>query len=148
MFSATLRRSLARRPAPYSSGHLIAARPIHVSTRQLARKDAQDKDSLKPESNEYSKSGSDAESAAVEDAAFNPDKTSPEEEHAASKSESGGGAGGDPLEVSPANPSVSDPKQRPGGETTGSSAQSGQGQSDRARTSGGSSSSGGGGGKH
>lgn len=80
MFSTTLRRSFAARPT-YASRQFLAARQFQTSSRCLARKDAQDKDSLKPESNEYSKSGSDDKSAAVDDAAFNPDKTSPEEEH-------------------------------------------------------------------
>lgn len=41
-----------------------------------------DKDSLKPESNEYSKSGSDSKTAAAtEEAAFDPDTTRPETEH-------------------------------------------------------------------
>lgn len=90
MFPRTVRRSFATRPS-YTSRQLVAPRQFQTSTRQLARKDAQDKDSLKPESNEYSKSGSDAESAAVEDAAFNPDKTSPEEQHDTAGAESGSG---------------------------------------------------------
>lgn len=48
-----------------------------------------DKDSLKPEPNEYSKSGSDDASAKIEDAAFDPKKTSPESEHASGEAESG-----------------------------------------------------------
>jgi hypothetical protein len=47
---------------------------------QYPAKDAQDKDSLKPRSTEYSKSSSDDDAAANEDAAFNPNKTRPEEE--------------------------------------------------------------------
>lgn len=60
---------------------MVASRPLHVSSRALARKDAQDKDSLKPEPNEYSKSASDDQAAkSMEDTAFSPDKTSPEEQ--------------------------------------------------------------------
>jgi len=63
---------------------------FQTSSRYLARKDTMDKDSLKPESNEYSKSGSDSGSAATDDAAFNPDKTTPEEEQSTAEGESGG----------------------------------------------------------
>ena len=80
MLLPTLRRSLltsraARAPL------VVASRPFSQAPIQLARKDTQDKDSLKPEPNEYSKSGSDDEAARVEKAAFDPSKTSPEEEH-------------------------------------------------------------------
>lgn len=76
MYSRTLRSfALPRRQC-------LAARSFQSSSRLCARKDAQGKDDLKPEPNEMSKSGSDDQSAAVEDAAFNPQKTSPEEEHA------------------------------------------------------------------
>lgn len=42
------------------------------------------------ESNEYSKSGGDEAAAATEKAAFDPSKTSPEEEHETARQESGG----------------------------------------------------------
>lgn len=83
------------------------------------RKDSQDKDSINTEATEYSKSGTDDQSASNEDAAFNPDVTSPEGE----KDLAGKGKGkGNPLDVSPANQEVS--KQR--GEQEGG-AQSGGG---------------------
>ncbi|TVY85311.1 hypothetical protein LSUE1_G000208 [Lachnellula suecica] len=44
------------------------------------RKDSQDKDSINTEATEYTKSGTDDQSARNEDAAFNPDVTSPESE--------------------------------------------------------------------
>lgn len=150
----------------------------------LARKDAQDKDSLKPEPNEYSKSGSDDAAAAVEDAAFDPSKTKPEEAHASAEKESGNVRqptplllfrhssiirsfvsssffsstfsalphfssliwitnsktqiqDSNPLDVSPANQEVSKARDPQEGGHEGSSAESGQGPSDRARTSGG-----------
>lgn len=56
-------------------------RPLSQSSQLFARKDAQGKDDMTIESNEYSKSGSDAASASVEKAAFDPKSTSPEEEH-------------------------------------------------------------------
>ena len=86
MFSSTFRRSLAARPS-YASRQLITPRNFQTSSRSLARKDAQDKDSMVTESNEYSKSGSDDKSAGMDDAAFNPDKTSPEEEQASAGGE-------------------------------------------------------------
>ena len=92
MFSKTVRLNFLARPNFAAPRHqLIAARPIHQSTRQLARKDAQDKDSLKPEGNEYSKSGSDAESAQVEETAFSPEGTRPEEQHESAGEESQSG---------------------------------------------------------
>lgn len=66
----------------------------------MAYKDDQDRESVKPRAQEYSKSGSDDATAAHDDAAFNPDKTSPETE----KDTAGQGAtAGNPLETSPAN---------------------------------------------
>ncbi|RMZ68358.1 Ferredoxin [Pyrenophora seminiperda CCB06] len=84
------------------------ARPHFFSTTpaRLAQKDAQDKDSLKPRSTEYSKSGSD-DSAAHSDAAFNPNKTSPEEAERTAEREAGGKQNS--LNVSPGNKDVSDP---------------------------------------
>ena len=89
MLLPTLRRSLlttrARAPLAITSG----SRPFSQSPLRLARKDTQDKDSLKPEPNEYSKSGSDDAAAAVEGAAFDPSETRPEEAHARAAKESG-----------------------------------------------------------
>jgi hypothetical protein len=62
-------------------------------------KDDQDRESLKPRAQDYSKSGSDDETAANTDAAFNPKMTSPEE----AKRTAGEGGPGNPLEASPAN---------------------------------------------
>ena len=88
MLLPTLRRSLlttraARAPL------VVASRPFSQAPIQFARKNTQDKDSLKPEPNEYSKSGSDDAAAAVEGAAFDPNQTRPEEEHARAAKESG-----------------------------------------------------------
>ncbi|KAL1801235.1 hypothetical protein ACET3X_001577 [Alternaria dauci] len=84
------------------------ARPRFLSTTpaRFAQKDAQDKDSLKPRSTEYSKSGSD-DGAAHSDAAFDPSKTSPEEAEATAGREAGGPENS--LNVSPGNKDVSDP---------------------------------------
>lgn len=56
-------------------------RPFSHSTRlSFPRKDSQDKDSINREATEYAKSGTDDQTAAIEDAAFDPSKTDPEEQ--------------------------------------------------------------------
>jgi len=87
MLLPTLRRSIltTRARAPL----VVASRPFSQAPARFARKDTQDKDSLKPEPNEYSKSGSDDAAAAVEKAAFDPSQTRPEQEHASAAKESG-----------------------------------------------------------
>ncbi|KAK8195859.1 hypothetical protein M8818_007010 [Zalaria obscura] len=129
-------RTLSR---PLRTSTRISTLPIrNLSYRPtptlLARKDAQGKDDLKPESNEYSKSGSDDAAAATEDTAFNPNKTSPEEEHDAAGEESKKAS--NPLDVSPANHDVSQPRGGQEGGHEGSASESGQ-SSGRERTSGG-----------
>nr|OQO31815.1 hypothetical protein B0A51_00717 [Rachicladosporium sp. CCFEE 5018] len=132
MFSLSLRRSLLARPAFAAARR--STRPMSQSARLAAHKDAQDKDSMKVEPNEYTKSGSDPGAAAVEDAAFSRDKTRPEEQHAAAEKESG--KDGNPLDVSPANQEVSKPRHAQEGGSEGSASQAGE--AGRARTSGGS----------
>lgn len=87
MLLPTLRRSVltTRARAPL----VVASRPFSQVPARFARKDTQDKDSLKPEPNEYSKSGSDDAAAAVEQAAFDPNQTRPETEQATADKESG-----------------------------------------------------------
>ena len=88
MLLPTLRRSFLTTRG--SRAPLVAAsRPFSQAPIRLARKDTQDKDSLKPEPNEYSKSGSDDAAAAVEQAAFDPNQTRPEQEQATAAKESG-----------------------------------------------------------
>ncbi|KAF2472511.1 uncharacterized protein BDR25DRAFT_161451, partial [Lindgomyces ingoldianus] len=103
LLRATSYKAHASHPSslPLTS-RFLSSSPPHL----YARKDTQDKDSLNPTSTEYSKSGSDDAAAASEDAAFNPNKTSPEHE----KSTAGKEGDGNPLEVSPANPEVSKPR--------------------------------------
>ena len=88
MLLPTLRRSLltTRARAPL----IVTSRPFSQAPIRLARKDTQDKDSLKPEPTEYSKSGSDDAAAATEKAAFDPSSTRPEEEQNIAGRESGG----------------------------------------------------------
>ncbi|GAB7328956.1 hypothetical protein MBLNU13_g00826t1 [Cladosporium sp. NU13] len=117
MLLPTVRRSIltTRARAPL----VVTSRPFSQAPIQLARKDTQDKDSLKPEPNEYSKSGSDDAAAAVEGAAFDPNQTRPEEEHARAAKESGSDT--NPLEASPANHEISQSKVDKEGKTGGAS---------------------------
>lgn len=71
---------------PYA---LLVARTFSQVPTFLARKDTQHKDSLKPESDEYSKSGSDDAAAAIDPAAFGSSQTRPEQEMASAAKESG-----------------------------------------------------------
>ncbi|MCJ1243574.1 hypothetical protein MMC30_000771 [Trapelia coarctata] len=113
-FSTTrlLTRSLRLPPSStrsYSS--ILVTRPFSSTTRTLyPRKDSQDKDSINNESTEYSKSGSDDQAARQEDAAYNPNKTDPEDQKETAAKGNEPKEGSNPLEVSPANPEVS--KQR------------------------------------
>ncbi|KAI1496698.1 hypothetical protein F5X99DRAFT_413871 [Biscogniauxia marginata] len=78
-------------------------RPIHRPAA-LARpyKDDMDRESLKPKAHEYTHSGTDDQVAASEDAAFDPDKTSPEAQKDTAGAEASEGTT-NPLEASPAN---------------------------------------------
>ena len=85
-----LRRSIARPSFLPTITATTTTRPFSLSPLNQARKDTQDKDSLKPEPTEYSKSGSDDAAAATEKAAFDPSSTRPEEEQNIAGRESGG----------------------------------------------------------
>ncbi|KAL8860503.1 MAG: hypothetical protein Q9178_003162 [Gyalolechia marmorata] len=98
------------------------------------RKDDQDKDSINREATEYSKSGTDDASALQEDTAFDPSVTEPGEQK--DKVGSKTGASNNPLEVSPANPDVSQPRHPQEGGSENSSKSSGT-TSGRERSSGG-----------
>lgn len=80
--------------------------PSRKSTDSDTKSSLLDREAINTESNEYSKTGSDDGAASQEDPAFNPAKTDPEEELG---SIGPGKDGLDPLEVSPANPDVSQP---------------------------------------
>ena len=74
-----------------------------------------DRKKMNTESNEYSKSGSD-DAASKDEAAFDPNKTGPESE----KESAGTNASNNPLEVSPGNQNVSQPRdQQEGGAEKG-----------------------------
>ncbi|KAI5244073.1 hypothetical protein E4T43_03890 [Aureobasidium subglaciale] len=130
------RRLLAQQPRVLSQRPIarVISRPLSYTCQLQAAKDTQDKDSLKPEPNEYSKSGSDDQAARVEDTAFNPNKTTPEEQHDSAGRESGSAT--NPLNVSPANQEVSKPRSPTEGGAEGSAASSSDSPSDRSRSSG------------
>ena len=88
MLTRTLRRSLVTPRTRFTSPRQPLC--FSTSTRQLAAKDSMDKDSVKPEPNEYSKSGSD-DGAALEDTAFDPSQTSPEQQRDSAGSGTSGG---------------------------------------------------------
>jgi len=86
MISSALRRSLAAHSG-YASRPGLFTRQLHTTARRYPRKDAQDKDSLAPDSNEYSKSAGDDKSAQIDKTAFDPKKTNPEEQYASAADE-------------------------------------------------------------
>jgi len=72
------------------SGSPTQIHNFHSSARLGAYKNDQDKDSLKPRSSEYSKSGSGDDGAASTDAAFDPSQTKPEDQEKNVEKENGG----------------------------------------------------------
>ncbi|KAI9872700.1 MAG: hypothetical protein M1830_001278 [Pleopsidium flavum] len=138
--TSSLRQTILRtrtstpKPASFIRQSLPSVRPFHTpTTLSYPRKDSQDKDDLKPEATEYSKSGTDDGAAKEMDAAFNPEITSPEGEKG--KAAEGNGDSNNPLEVSPANTDVSHARDSQEGGAQSSSSSSGS-QSDRKRSSG------------
>ncbi|KAL1629924.1 hypothetical protein SLS54_000782 [Diplodia seriata] len=111
-----------------------STRLFHHSRTVLGstKEDHMERDRLNPSSTEYSKSGSDDDAAKMSDAAFNPDKTSPEEAVGSADQESGEGP--NPLDVSPGNQEVSSSKDPEQGGPDRSPSESGE-PSSRARSS-------------
>jgi hypothetical protein len=93
----TLLRRSATRPS--------SIRPLHTTAlSRFAYKDSQDRESLKPRTNEYTRSGHDEDIVNDHpDVAFNPDQPKPEKAASRSFDESNG----DPLSMSGANQEVS-----------------------------------------
>lgn len=99
-----LRLHSCRTTAPRlrNQGAIATARSFHWSpAAQLPYKDTQDRNSLKKNGTEGTKSGRDSDASEDPEAAYNPQKTSPEAARAAAK--------GPELEVSGANQEVSKP---------------------------------------
>lgn len=79
---------------------------------QNPQRDAQqDREKINTDSNEYAKSGTDDTTAKNEEAAFDPNITSPE----GARQKAGEGNKMNPLDVSPANPKVSEGTAENGG---------------------------------
>lgn len=98
---------------------------------QRSKQDLEDRESINTESTEHSKSGGDSAVAQNEDAAFNPNKTSPEEEEAAASQ----GNEVNPLGVSGADKDVSktrDP-QEGGAEKGAEKKPSGKGETNKGK---------------
>ncbi|RYO81016.1 hypothetical protein DL766_006599 [Monosporascus sp. MC13-8B] len=93
----------AAAPRGFAPTSLPASRALlHRSAAARAPyKDDMDRESLKPKAHENTQSGTDDQAAQNEDAAFNPDKTSPESERAAAGAANNPNT--NPLEKSPAN---------------------------------------------
>jgi len=100
-------RRVTHQTRPLYPSLTLQIRPLHqTSLRGLPRKGSQDKDSIDTEATEYTKSGTDDEAAHQDEAAFDPNKTSPE--NMKEKAGEGNEESGNPLEVSPANTDVSE----------------------------------------
>lgn len=105
MASLTAFRAALQAPLPAAARVRTVAvaggRPLHTRAA-LGRpyKDDQDRESLKPKAHEYTGSGTDEQTAQNPDAAFNPNKTSPEE---AKRTAGADNTGRNPLDVSPAD---------------------------------------------
>lgn len=94
MLTRTILRTGARATTtPFRAATATSPRVarFHASPRALGstKEDHMDRTRLNPSSTEYSKSGSDDDAAALSDAAFNPNKTSPESQKASAEEESG-----------------------------------------------------------
>jgi len=98
-----LQRTAIQRPTTYRPTALALPRFLSSTSSVQARKDTQDKDSLNPQSSEYSKSADD-DAASGSGAAFDPSTTSPEGAEKQNEQESGKHGS---LNVSPGNPEVS-----------------------------------------
>lgn len=75
-------RMLSTKKLPWNSSHphiSVRSRQFSQSTAfSYPRKDSQDRNSIDREATEYTRSGSDDQTAAMDDAAFNPDLTDPD----------------------------------------------------------------------
>jgi len=120
----SIRQSL--HPRPIRTSATLQTRVFSkTSFAAFPRKDSQDKDSINTEATEYTKSGTDDASARQEEAAFDPKNTDPQKE----KDIAGDGneKSGNPLDVSPANPGVSEQSQEGDTKSTGTGKRSGGG---------------------
>lgn len=104
-----IRVSTPARASTFTARQRLPTRTYHnTASLRLPYKDDQDRESVKPKSVEGGTSATD-EATADTDAAFDPSKTSPEEQHAAADQQTGnsGKDSGNPLDSSGANPETS-----------------------------------------
>ncbi|KAI2628760.1 hypothetical protein GGR54DRAFT_361636 [Hypoxylon sp. NC1633] len=94
----------ARALAPPNVSQLAATKQIHQSAAlRMPYKDDMDRESFKPKSHENTATGTDADVASQDDAAFNPNETDPESE----MDTAGKGNNGNPLKETPADKTFS-----------------------------------------
>lgn len=106
----------------------LSARSFHPAAARFAYKDDQDRNSLKPHSSEYTKSGTDGE-AAHTDSAFDPSDTSPE---SSIKRRNGSGKNQDVLDVTGGNEELNN-DQKKASQDEDSAVSSNQAKSDRSK---------------
>ena len=101
--SSTSRSYRLLRPRPFATSLAFGDRSSEGGERNPQRDAQQDRDKINTDANEYAKPGADDTAAKNEEAAFDPDITSPE----GARQKAGEGNEENPLGVSPANPEVS-----------------------------------------
>lgn len=101
--SSTSRSNHLLRPRPFATSLAFNDRSSEGGDRNPQRNAQQNRNKMNTDANEYAKSGTDDTAAKNEEAAFNPNITSPE----MARQKAGEGNEENPLDVSPANPEVS-----------------------------------------
>ncbi|KAK5626124.1 hypothetical protein RRF57_001839 [Xylaria bambusicola] len=96
------------RTSVFRTARMLPSRTSHLlhqtAVRRMPYKDDMDRESLKPKAHEYTQSGTDDETASRHgDAAFNPDKTSPDTERDTAAQGAAQQGKQNPLESSPAD---------------------------------------------
>jgi hypothetical protein len=91
------------RPRTFTTSLVLGDRSSEGGDRNPQRNAQQDRQKINTDANEYAKSGTDDTAAKNEDAAFDPNITTPE----GARKKAGEGNEENPLDVSPANPEVS-----------------------------------------
>ena len=90
-------------PRPFTTSIPFGHRSTEGGKENPQRDAQQDREKMNTDANEYAKSGTDDTAAKNEEAAFDPNITSPE----GAKQKAGEGNDENPLDMSPANPEVS-----------------------------------------
>lgn len=101
--SSTSRSHRLLRPRPFATSLVSSDRSSEGGDRNPQRDAQQDREKINTDANEYAKSGTDDTAAKNEEAAFDPNITSPE----GARQKAGERNEENPLDVSPANPEMS-----------------------------------------